>query len=599
MASKQELIAKLEAILQQPDPEQVGEAVDHIKESYETLVANEHANAETVQQAETEDGADATVVPAPAPAPGTIAMENMALQNEDDKRFKQLIDAFNTKVNDLHRKRQKEETDNLAAKKAVMDELRHLITQEENIGTAFQRFNELHEKWKAVGNVPHAAYRELQTDYGHLRDEFFYHMRIYKELREHDLKKNTALKNALISDMEAVSRVDSVREAELLVKQYQEQWHQIGAVVKEEWESIRDRFWGATRVVYERIQEHYRARRAEQDANLQAKKDMVQRVLAIGEQAKEAGGKEWKELTDHVLEAQNAWKSIGFASKKDNERIWKDFREACNIFFTAKKEFYNKLKDQYKGALDNKKALLDQAIALKESTDWRQTADKLKQLQQQWRDSASAGPRDEHRLWLKFRETCDAFFAKRKAQFAAQDAEQDVNVKTKQDLLAEIEAHVHSGNKEQDLGTLRAFSQRWMAIGRVHPAQHQQLWDKYKVLLDKHYGQLNMDQGERRQMQFKEHLSDLKSSGDGLFELDRESRLLKRKIEERSAELLQMEGSMGMFNFKSAAGEAMRKEMEKNVDRMKREVERMKAEHKQLIVEMRASATVQEVKPNP
>ncbi|MEO8069249.1 MAG: DUF349 domain-containing protein [Flavobacteriales bacterium] len=589
MASKQELIAKLEGILQQPDPELAGESVDHIKESYEAIVAAEHATADAAQQ-EGETVAEGETAQAP------VAMENMAPQNDEDKRFKQLIDTFNTKVNELHRKRQKDEADNLEAKKAVMEALRQLVTHEENIGTAFQRFNELHEKWKAIGNVPHSAYRELQTDYGHLRDEFFYHMRIYKELREHDLKKNTALKQALISDMEAVSRVDSVREAELLVKQYQEQWHQVGPVLKEEWESVRDRFWGATRVVYERIQEHYRARRAEQDANLQAKKDMVNRVLEITEQAKEAGNKEWKELSDKVIEAQNAWKSIGFASKKDNERIWKDFRETCNAFFNAKKEFYNKLKDQYKGVLDQKKALLDQAIALKDSTEWKQTADKLKQLQQQWKVSGSAGPRDEHRLWLKFREACDAFFANRKSQFAAMDAEQDVNLKTKQDLLAEIEAHVHSGNKGQDLDALRAFSQRWMAIGRVHPAQHQPLWDKYKQLLDKHYGQLNVEQAERRQMQFKEHVSNMKSSNDGMFELDRESRLLKRKIDEKVSELQQMERNMGMFNFKSKSGEEMKKEMEKNMDRLKRDVERMKAEHKQLVIEMRTPAVAQEAK---
>jgi hypothetical protein len=590
MASKQELIAKLEEILQQPDPEQAGEAVDHIRESYEALMAEERTAADAVQQ-EAGQGGEAD------PAQGPVSLENIAPQNEDDKRFKQLIDAFNTKVNDLHRKRQKEEAENLEAKKAVMEELRQMISHEENIGTAFHRFTELNERWRTIGNVPQNAYRELQSDYSHLRDEFFYHMRIYKELREHDLKKNTALKQALIADMEAVSRVESVREAELLVKQYQEQWHQVGPVVKEEWEAVRDKFWSATRVVYERIQEHYRARRAEQDANLQAKKDMVDRVLELATQAGQAVGKDWKELTDKVLEAQNAWKSIGYASRKDNERVWKEFREACNTFFNAKRDHFAKLKEQFKGALEKKKALLDQAIALKESTDWKQTADKLKNLQQQWKESAFAGPKDDQRLWMKFREACDGFFAKRKEHFAEKDAEQDTNRKTKEDLLAEIEAFTHSGNKGNDLETLRGFSQRWMAVGRVHPAQHQLLWDRYKTLLDKHYGQLDVAQTERRQMQFKEHLTSLRGSEDGKYELDRESRLLKRKIEERIAELQQVERNMGMFNFKSAAGEVMRKEMEKNVDRMKKEIDRMKGEHKALMIELRAPVA-QEAKPD-
>lgn len=587
MASKQDLIAKLEAIIEQPDLEPAAEVVDHLKETYEALMAEERAAVEAAQPDEgpVEDG---QVQPQ--------GVENIAPQSEEDKRFKQLVDAYNTKVNELHRKRQKEEADNLEAKKAVMEELRQMVAHEENIGTAFQRFSELNEKWKSIGNVPQHSYRELQSDYSHLRDEFFYHMRIYKELREHDLKKNTALKQALIADMEAVSRVDSVREAELLVKQYQEQWHQIGPVMKEEWESIRDRFWGATRVVYERIQEHYKARKAEQDTNLQAKKDMVNRVLELVEQAKQAAGKEWQDLTNKVLEAQNAWKSIGYASRKDNERIWKEFREACNLFFNAKRDHFTQIKEQYKAGLEAKKSLVDEALKLKDSTEWKQAADKLKALQQQWKESAFAGPRDDHKLWMKFREACDGFFAKRKEHFAEKDAAQDVNKKQKDDLLAEIEAYQHTGNKGQDLEALRHFSQRWMAIGRVHPAQHQLLWDKYKALLDKHYNQLDVAQTERRQMQFKEHVSTMKGSEDGKYELDRESRLLKRKIEEKVAELQQMERNMGMFNFKSAAGEAMRKEMEKNVDRMKKDVERMKGEHKLLMVELRAPAA-QEAKP--
>ena len=197
-------------------------------------------------------------------------------------RFRDISErVFDKRVNDLRRKKIKEETDNLNAKKAIMDELKGLIAGEENIGNAFQRFSELQEKWKTIGPVPQQTYRDLQNDYSHLRDEFFYHIRIYKELRDHDLRKNTALKQALISDVESLSQKDSIKELEHGVKEYQEKWHQVGPVVKEEWEALRDRFSTATRVIYDKIHEHYKARRSEHETNLQAKQALLEKVTTL------------------------------------------------------------------------------------------------------------------------------------------------------------------------------------------------------------------------------------------------------------------------------------------------------------------------------
>ncbi len=584
MATKVEMIARMEALLQQPDVEQAQEHVDALKESYEALVAT--AQHETpVEEAvavEAEEGGP-SVPPAIAPQP----IENAQLQDEDDKKFKQLLDAFNTKVNDIRRLRQKEETDNLAAKQAIMDELRTMITSEENIGTAFQRFTELGEKWKHIGQVPQQTYRELQRDYSHLRDEFFYHIRIYKELRDHDLKKNTAHKQALIADMEAVQRVESVKEAESLVKEYQEKWQQIGPVVKEEWEAIRDGFWNATRVVYDRINEYYRARRAEHDANLAAKQALIEKVNAIAAEADGKNAKEWKALTDAVLEIQTAWKGVGFATKKDNERIWKEFRTACNGFFDKKNTFFGEMKSQFKTAFDQKQALLQQAIQLKDSTDWRQTADKLKALQAQWKVAGSAGPRDENKLWNKFRESCDGFFSARKIYFEALDAEQAVHELAKEQLLSEIETFTSSGNRGTDIDMLKTFSQRWMNSGRVSPKKFDAMNVRYRAALDKHYGQFKMNEEERRRMHFQSRVEDIKSAPDGKFQLEKEGRFIKRKIEEVEAEMKQMERNMGMFNFKSASGEAMKKEMEKKIDRARQDVERLRKQHRQLATEMR------------
>lgn len=606
MAVKSELIAQMEALLQGTDVEQSAEAVEALKEAYESIVAKEKAEAEAraAEEAQAEEEPaeeEERIGPPPAPAPklppageAPQPIESARLNDEEDKRFKQLLDAFNTKVNDIRRQRQKEESDNLATKQQLMAELRELIANEENIGNAFQRFNELGEQWRAVGPIPQQSFRELQQEYNQLREDFFYHIRIYKELRDHDLRKNTALKQALVADMEAVQRVDSVRQAEALVKEYQDKWHQIGPVLSEDREAVNNAFWNATRMVYDRINDYYKARRAEHEANLASKQALVEKVNELAKQAGTTGNVEWKALTDQVLELQNAWKSVGFATKKDNERVWREFRDACNSFFDLKNAHYAALKAQYKAARDKKESLIGEAEKLKDSTAWRQTADKLKALQQQWKEAGHAGQRDEHRLWGRFREACDAFFKSRSANFEQQDAEQAEHAKAKEELIAEIEAFTLTGDRNADMESLKAFSTRWVNGGRVSPRQYDKLSARYRTALDKQYDQLKMNEGERRRMHFQNRVQDLASSPDGKERIERESRFVKRKIEELENEVRQGEENMGKFSFKSAAGEAMKREMEKSLDRTRQDIQRLRDQLKQLRNELRQPAPAAE-----
>ena len=587
MATKTELIARLEELLQGDDPEAASEAVDTVKDAYEAILnAAEEAGQDQEGEEEPERDAPDPAAEASAEAPA-VPIENAVPQDEDDRRFKLLLDTFHQRVNDVRRKRAQEEADNLAAKRAVMDEMKRLIAEEENIGSAFQRFKELQEQWKTIGNVPARDYRDLQSDYSHLLDDFFYNIRIYKELREHDLRKNTALKQALASDMESLAQEDNIKELEGKVREYQEKWHQVGPVSQDEWEALRDRFWNATRIVYDKVHEHYRARRAEHEANLAAKQGLVEKVRTLMDGLEAAGAKEWRALTDQVLELQGAWKQIGFATKKENEKVWREFREACNAFFAAKKSFFDELKDQYREVREKKQALLEEAEQLKDSTAWRQTADRLKALQAAWKEAGSAGPRDEHKLWSKFREACDGFFQARKAHFKEQDAAQAEHVKARNELIAEIEGFTLTGQRQADIDALKAFSQRWMECGRVSPRDYDKLNERYRAALDGQYDQLKLEAEERRQMRFQGHLEELKGAPDGKDRLDREQRIVRRKIQDMEQEMRQMEQNLGMFNFKSASGEQMRRDIEKRMERTKEEVERLKVQHRQLLKELR------------
>ena len=582
MANKQELIERLKELVAQEELEQVADAVGTVKEAYEALVG---AAAEKPQNGEIDHPEDGDEPDNP-PNGRSTAIESAALTDEEDKQFKQLLDSFNHRVNEARRQRSREEAENLAAKQAVMAELQAIITSEENIGNAFKRFNELHERWRAIGNVPQQTYRQLQSDYSHLRDEFYYHIRIYQELRDHDLRKNTVLKKALISDMTALAATDNVRIMEQQVKDYQEKWHAIGPVVREEWEAVRDGFWEATRAVYDKINEHYRQRRAEHEANLQAKQALVAKMAAINTQV-DAGDRDWQGLTDRVLELQNAWKQIGFATKKDNEQIWKEFRNACNHFFDAKKIHFNQLRDQFKAAREKKQALLEEAVTLSDSTEWRRTADRLKDLQHQWKEAGSAGPRDEGRLWNKFRDACDRFFKARKLAYAQIDEAQAKHVQEKQELIKELENFQLSGDPRADQESLRAFSQRWVGSGRVSPRTYDTLSERYRAAMDKQYGLLRLEGEELVRSRFRDHIEALRSAPDTRERVEREIRAVRHKIADLDNELRQMERNMGMFNFKSATGEAMRKEMEKKMERLRRDRTRLQDQLRELMKEIR------------
>lgn len=589
MSTKSELISKLEALLDEGSIESISEQVELIKSNFEELRENEErAKAEALEQAaestEAEESSSEKDDNSETPA---AVEENQPIENaqdlsEEDKQFKALVDGYNSKVNELRKARIEEEKANLAKKESILQQLDELIKQEENIGSAFNRFNELQEEWKGIGQIPQQNYRDVQKAYSDKLDEFFYNIRIYKELREHDLKKNAGLKEALGADMEALAKSDTIKEMELKVREYQEQWKEIGPVVKEDWERIADRFWAATRAVYEKIGEHYQAKRDQQAKNLEAKQSLVNEVKDIVSQLGEESAKDWKNLTDKVLKKQADWKKVGFASKKDNERIWQEFRNECDQFFNKKAEYFSGIREVHDKAKEAKEAIIAKAEELKDSTQWRETAETLKKLQSEWKTAGFAGNRHENRLWGKFRAACDHFFEARKAQFAEQNEAEKANLANKKALLEEMESFSLSGNKGQDLGKLKEFSTRWNDIGRIPPGPAKKMIPKYRELMDKFYGKLDISRAEKNAARVQGKANAIKKSKDPRKQFEHEKRQLNRKIDFLRKDILQYEENLGMFNFTSASGEAMKKDIEKKIERAEREITSIREQQKQL-----------------
>ena len=306
------------------------------------------------------------------------------------------------------------EVENLKLKTSLISDLKNLVENEENIGTAFNGYNTIQDTWKKIGDIPRDERDSIQKEYSRLRELFFHNISIYKELKEHDYKRNTQLKQTVIMKLQTLrNECEQIRELEKTLRIYQDEWEDVGPVNKDDWEGLKTSYWEVVRSIYDKINKHYEEHRASQKENLKKKQVILGELKEFLDQKEDIEGqKEWQKTTDEVLKFQSAWKKIGFAPKKENDAIWKEFRALCDSFFKRKKEHYKLRDNKDKQARDAKKALISEANELKSSEDWKEASHSLIQLQKKWKTLKGAG-RYEKKLWEEFRGACDYFFNKK------------------------------------------------------------------------------------------------------------------------------------------------------------------------------------------
>ncbi|MEO0404640.1 MAG: DUF349 domain-containing protein, partial [Bacteroidota bacterium] len=330
-------------------------------------------------------------------------------QPEETAQFDQFMEQYRERVKEHGQKIAAEQKANLEAKRTVIKEFKEMLEGEENIGKMFGVFNELQEKWNAVGNIPGDKYREITDEYQAVREQFFYNVNIYKELQENDLKINAKKKEVLIEKAKEVVKLEDLKEMDILLRSYQKEWMEIGPSPRETYQEMGDTFFNTCREGYARIQEHYDSIRAEQSENLDKKKALVEEVRQVLDLEISNHGT-WTKKTEEIIALQSKWKEIGFANKKENEEAWQEFRGLCDLFFERKSSFYELRREKQQLAKDKKLALIAKAEEIKESTDWKSTGNALIKLQEDWKKVGPAAQRDEQSLWGQFRAACDHFF---------------------------------------------------------------------------------------------------------------------------------------------------------------------------------------------
>ncbi|WP_296109166.1 DUF349 domain-containing protein [uncultured Alistipes sp.] len=482
-----------------------------------------------------------------------------------EARLKDLIREYRTRRDAFLANLEQEKEENLKVKLGIIEELKALVNSDETLNHTFTRFRELQQRWKETGPVPQQQVKDLWETYNLHVENFYNFIKINKELRDLDLKKNYEQKVALCEQAEALVLEPSIVEAFHKLQKLHDEWRETGPVANEYKEALWERFKEASSRINKQHQEHFEALKAEQVHNLELKEGLCVAAEELVAQPLTTL-KEWNRANDRLLEIQKTWKTIGFAPKKDNNRIYERFRAACDRFFESKRQFFAGVKSEMEHNLQLKNEICAQAEALQNSEEWKKTTDELIALQTRWKQIGAVSRRHSDAVWKRFRAACDHFFERKAAHFAGVDGEHEENLRRKLALLDEMAAaDVKAGGYE----VIKDFQRRWGEIGFVPIKQKDAIQKRYKAAVDALFDALRGSERDRSMNRFREKVSSLKGAGDRRLRSERER--LYNKVRQMEQDIALLENNIGFFT-KSKNADALVAEVKAKIERAKAEM---------------------------
>jgi hypothetical protein len=572
---RSEILERIQSLLGQEDLESIRADIRSAMEEFRSLTQEEvRKQRENWTPAEGSTSEVFEYVPAP-----------------EEALFEDAITHFKTREKEWRKQVAEEQRANLEKKQAMLERLRHTIQEEENIGAAFVVFNEVREAWGKVGEVPGDRHKEVHDQYYRLQDEFFYNINIYKELKDHDLKVNLKKKEELIEKAKAMTTLESLKERQKEARLIQKQWLDVGPSPRENYKEMADLFFGMIRPVFDEVKEHYQQVKASFQGHSEKKTALIEQLRAVVAEEVAASHDAWQAGTAKVITLQKEWKTTGFAGKDQNEVLWGQFRELADVFFAKKQLFYDDQKESTKAFKEEKLALIEKAQELAKSTNWKETAPQMMDLQKAWKQAGACSPREEQKLWGKFRKTQDLFFKARKAEMAGRFEEEKKNLGDKKALIDEIKAFVLAANRKDDLAALKAFSERWNAIGFIPRKSLDTIMNAYRSAMDVHYDALSAQKSERAMETYKQRIDHLVSSD--AQNIRREQRILREKMDRIKTRVTKTEENIERFTGKGA--ETIRAQYEKSMEEDRKEMEDIRAK----LTLLRNAAKKAEEESNP
>lgn len=490
---------------------------------------------------------------------------------EQETEFKQLM----TQIKEAKaRKREEEEAQreaNLARKRAIIAEFTLMAGDTDNVNRHHQRARELQAEFRSLGEVPPQYATEVWKQYQEAVELFYDQAKINKELYDYDLKKNLAEKQLLIEEARKLVDEEDVILAFRRLQDLHAKWREIGPVVKELREDVWNTFKESSTHINSRYQAYFEERKAKEAENETAKTALCE-VVEAEDTASLTSYKLWDEATKRMLEAQEKWRTLGFASKKVNNQLFARFRAACDKFFAAKAAFYQSVRDGLNENLAKKIALCEQAEALKESEDWVKTAESITALQRRWKEIGAVGRKQSDAVWTRFQSACDYFFDRKKRATSETRNAERANLEAKRALVEELRA-LDAEGVETDAqavhAAIRDVQTRWKEIGHVPFREKDKVYEELRGVIDALYERYDLRGQRGRMNSFRDAVARMGNDGKVM---DKERERLVRQLEQRKNELQTYENNLGFLSSKSSKGNSMVKEMERRVERFKADI---------------------------
>jgi len=540
-----ELVKAFEELVRNEERMKMSKEAEAIKAAFYKRLLKEKADAGYVA-VEPAEGSEEEAAPAEAEAENPFA--------EVEKGFKELYNTYKKERAEYNRQLDKEREQNQALKEAVIADLKALLEKQEDVNATFPEFREIQNRWRAIGPVPAQSYRNLNETYQLYVEQFYDMVKINRELRDLDFKKNLEAKEQFCQMAEKLAENPNVIEAFKELQKLHEQWKEFGPVAKEYRDAIWDRFKAATSVVNKKYQAFFEGMKEQQAENLQKKTVLCEKVEEIAEREVNSSN-EWNSFSKEIEDIQKEWKTIGFASREENQKIYDRFRAACDKFYGRKREFYNEYKDSINANLEKKVALCEAAEALKTSTEWKKATDQFINLQKQWKEIGAVPRKKSEQLWKRFRAACDEFFAERDKN-AKPENDFYGNLKAKQRLVEEIKAYVSAGDEAADREAMQEFQKRWQEIGFVPFKEKDNIGNAYKEALQAAFPNAGRGAGRRGR--------------GGKPQLSEKDRLIQ-KYNQLEQDIVTYENNIGFFSM-SKNSEPLIKQMNERIAQAKEEL---------------------------
>lgn len=487
--------------------------------------------------------------------------------DELEEQFKSLYAEIKEKRAAYNAAQDALKAENLAKKREIISKINEIAEDADNVNRQYSTVQQLQQDFKAIGEVPSENDTEVWKSYQVAVERFYDLLKMNKELRDYDFKKNLEQKQALCAEAEALDEEADIVDAFKKLQQLHTSWREIGPVSKEIREELWTRFKNASAVINKKYQSFFEERKANEKKNAEGKEALCVKIEAISTDNLKTYAA-WDEATKAIIGLQEEWKKLGFASRKVNTELFARFRKSCDEFFAKKAEFFKRMKDELAANLAKKIELCEKAEALKDSTEWKKTTDALIALQKEWKTVGPVVKKHSDAVWKRFIAACDAFFEEKKKQNVNVHSVEHENLKQKKDIIAQINSILENKETEDAPNKVRELMKKWQEVGHVPYKEKDKVYAEYKAAIDKAFEQLDMKAKKARMANFANSINQMNDTGKVYHERER----LVRAYEMKSQELKTYENNLGFFNAQSKSGNSLVKEMERKIANIKEEI---------------------------